>query len=98
MKTGYTIAAALLLSIAGSVPALASDAYPGGSMLSWVHSGSPVSQATVYAHLVKAEQHGLLDQGNTVFPITPQVPHGAWHMSSPTNVASVATPVHYRHH
>ncbi|WP_293029826.1 DUF4148 domain-containing protein [Pandoraea sp.] len=97
MKTGYTIAAALLLSVAGTLPALASDAYPGGSMLSWVHSNSPLSQATVYAHLVKAEQHGLLDQGNTVFPKTPRMPHGTQHVLSSTKIASAAAPVTYRH-
>lgn len=81
MSIKFSFFAAILLSIAGTLPAFASDAYLGGSMLSWVPQGSQVSRAAVRADLIKAEHQGLLQQGNTVYPKVASAP-------SPTNLTS----------
>lgn len=63
--TSALISAVLAMS-AGS--AFASDAFDGPSEFSWVPQTSVVSRDQVRAELVQAEQAGLLQQHDTVYP------------------------------
>lgn len=64
--TSALISAVLAVS-AGS--AFASDAFDGPSEFSWVPQTSVITRAQVRAELVQAQQAGLLQQHDTVYPM-----------------------------
>ncbi|VVE02623.1 hypothetical protein PPN31114_02202 [Pandoraea pneumonica] len=86
------LVSAMLAVSAGS--AFASDAFEGPSEFAWVPQTSALSRAQVRTELIQAQQAGLLEQHDSVYPTTVAKVGGAAQpvmAGSVTNVASAGS-------
>ncbi|VVE22169.1 hypothetical protein PCE31106_03188 [Pandoraea cepalis] len=80
MKTSYVAALVAVAGLLGAVQINAQAAQSQSAMPSAAQSSSP-TRAQVYAQLVSAEKHGLLQQGDTVYPETAMNPRSQMHVT-----------------
>ncbi|QHE90452.1 DUF4148 domain-containing protein [Pandoraea fibrosis] len=85
--TSALISAMLAVS-AGS--AFASDAFEGPSEFSWVPQTSVLTRAQVREELVQAQQAGLLQQHDSVYPKSVAKVGGATAVVTPGSVGNIA--------
>lgn len=80
MKTSYVAALVAVAGLLGAVQVNAQAAQSQSVMSSGAPSSS-LTRAQVYAQLVSAEKHGLMQQGDTVYPETAMLHRPQMHVT-----------------